>query len=212
MGILRKVSELLSPSDPELVEKTLARLNEQDTWNDVFSTKLIELLDKIDQVKGEIRERLRRADERLQKAESVTQAESSLLEKVAKYGNASQRLELAEAAQQRASSLAADARNQLERATAALDSARTLAVEGHRKADDANRTFCSAREAQFKAATLARQTLRCATVAVASSWVAMCWTGWFMVRTRPVSWAAAILSIVILAGAAFIVRGIRSDT
>ena len=50
MGILKRVGDLLSPNDPELVEKTLARLTEQDTWNDVFSTKLIELLDKIDQV------------------------------------------------------------------------------------------------------------------------------------------------------------------
>ena len=50
VGILKRVGDLLSPNDTELVEKTLARLTEQDTWNDVFSTKLIELLDKIDQV------------------------------------------------------------------------------------------------------------------------------------------------------------------
>ena len=78
------ILKLFSPSDPELVEKTLSRLAEQDTWNDVFSTKLIELLDKLDQIKHEIRERMRKADERIRKAESVVQAESLLLDEAAK--------------------------------------------------------------------------------------------------------------------------------
>jgi vacuolar-type H+-ATPase subunit I/STV1 len=78
------IFKLFSPSDPDLVEKILTRLAEQDTWNDVFSTKLIELLDKSDQVKREIRERMRKADERIKKAESVEQAESLLLEEAAK--------------------------------------------------------------------------------------------------------------------------------
>ena len=38
MGIMKKIGDLVSPNDPELVEKTLARLDEQDRWNDVFST------------------------------------------------------------------------------------------------------------------------------------------------------------------------------
>jgi hypothetical protein len=55
MGIMKKVGEILSPNDPELVEKTLVRIEEQDHWNDVFSTKLIELLDSHDFLKTEIR-------------------------------------------------------------------------------------------------------------------------------------------------------------
>jgi hypothetical protein len=58
-NILKAVGELLSPNDPELIEKTLARIDEQDKWNDVFSTKLIELLDNMDLVKSELRERMR---------------------------------------------------------------------------------------------------------------------------------------------------------
>lgn len=59
MGILTGFSNLLSPKDPELVQKTLARIDEQDKWNDVFSTKLIEILDNIDLLKREHRQRLR---------------------------------------------------------------------------------------------------------------------------------------------------------
>lgn len=152
MGILKKAGDLLSPNDPELVEKTLARLGEQDTWNDVFSTKLIELLDKIDKVKSDIRARLRIVDERIQKAESVTQAESSLLEKTARFGDASHRLKLAEAAEQRASAGAAEAKSEWERATAALDSIQRMAVDARSLADDAHRQFRSALEHELKAA------------------------------------------------------------
>jgi len=41
----------ISPSVPELVEKTLTRIAEQDTWNGVFATKLIEVLDHIDDLR-----------------------------------------------------------------------------------------------------------------------------------------------------------------
>src|SRR3954447_16453593 len=60
---MKALGELVSPNDPELVEKTLSRIAEQDRWNDVFSTKLIELLDKIDAVKSEIRDRIRVAED-----------------------------------------------------------------------------------------------------------------------------------------------------
>lgn len=41
MGIFR-------PKDQKLVELTLQRLSQQDEWNDIFATKLIEILDKLD--------------------------------------------------------------------------------------------------------------------------------------------------------------------
>jgi hypothetical protein len=199
MGILKGLRDLLSPTDPELVEKTLARLNEQDTWNDVFSTKLIELLDNIDIVKHEVRERLR-------KAESITQAESLLLEKAAKYGDASRRLELAEIAQQQASSLATDAKEQLVKATAALDDARKMAAEARNLAEDANKKFCLSREVEVKSAALARATVCYGTVAVALSWIAVGWIAWFMVRTTHFFWGAVCLSVVIPTVAAAFVR------
>ncbi len=61
MGIMKKIGDLVSPNDPELVEKTLARLDEQDRWNDVFSTKLIEILDRNDALKSELRQKLSKA-------------------------------------------------------------------------------------------------------------------------------------------------------
>jgi hypothetical protein len=312
MSIMSSVGKLLSPNDPELVEKTLARITEQDTWNDVFSTKLIELLDNIDQINGEIRQRMRQADERIQKAESVTQAEVLLLDGAAKaeaigymlaakgdtleavrleylaaknlyegadtvraeskvlladverrfksthalweeaiaqhksatklngtataaYQTSCEKLEessgsyvvatkivysaksgfqdardhLKEAvlAQQQASTNAADARNQLEKATGLLDDARTMAVETRGLAEDAKKQFQSAQDAQVDAARFSHLTVRYATSAVALSWIAMSWAGWFIVRTRPLFWTALVLSILLIAVVITIMRG-----
>jgi hypothetical protein len=72
--------KMFTPEDAEVVKKTLARIDEQDRWNDVFSTKLIELLDNIDGLKKEIRERMRRV-------ESIKFAESVLLDEASKTEN-----------------------------------------------------------------------------------------------------------------------------
>ena len=206
-----KIGELLAPNEPELVEKTLARLNEQDNWNDVFSTKLIELLDKIDQVKGEIRERLRSADERIKRAASVTQAESLLLEKSKTFGDASRRLELAEAAERRATSLARDAQGDLQRAMAALIDAKSRAEFAQSQSENASKQLHLAKETQSRATHLSRLTARYATCAVSLSWIAMGWTGWFLFRTRPVLWADVCFSILIVAVTGLILKGSRSD-
>lgn len=50
----------MGKADPQVIELVDKRLSEQDKWNDVFSTKLIELLDKNDAVRAEIRKRLER--------------------------------------------------------------------------------------------------------------------------------------------------------
>jgi uncharacterized membrane protein YdbT with pleckstrin-like domain len=207
MSILKKVSELLSPSDPELVEKTLARLNEQDTWNDVFSTKLIELLDKIDLIKAEIRDRLRGADQRIQKAESVTQAESLLLEHAARFGNASERLDAAQKAAQQASADAAEAKKHLERATNLLESARRTEAEARDLADQARRDLCSAREAESRAAQISRVTARFAITGIAISFIVLAWTLWLVIRTKFLFWIVVSLSIVIAVVSIVLVRG-----
>lgn len=212
MGILKKVGDLLSPSDPELVEKTLARLNEQDTWNDVFSTKLIEILDKIDQIKAEIRQRLRDADKRIQRAESVTQAESILREKAAQFGDASRRLETAHAAEERACGAALDAKQILEKSTDALDEARNQALHARSIAEDASVRLRDAHEAEVKATKLSRYTVRTAAIAVALSWIALTWTGWLMVATKSTVWIAVSFSLVIFSSAAFVVWRTRNDT
>lgn len=211
MGILKKVGDLLSPSDPELVEKTLARLNEQDTWNDVFSTKLIELLDKIDQIKSEIRQRLRDADKRIQRAESVTQAESTLREKAAQFGDASRRLEAAQAAEERATMAALDAKRSLDKATTALDEARKEAVRARNMAEDAGAKLRAAHEAEMKASRLSRHIVCSAAVAVALSWIALVWVGWLMFASQLPLWAAISFSVVISASAGFVVWRTRND-
>jgi hypothetical protein len=68
-----ELGKLPSPNDSELVEKTLARIADQDTWNDVLSTKLIELVDNIDGLQRDLRERMRRI-------ESVTRSVSLLFD------------------------------------------------------------------------------------------------------------------------------------
>lgn len=211
MKLLKKVSELLSPNDPELVEKTLARLGEQDMWNDVFSTKLIELLDKIDEVKSEIRERLRRSDERIQKAESVVQAESLLLEKAKKFGDASKRLEIAEAAERQACSMAEDARNQLGVAATTLEDARSKAEVARGQSEYASKQLRLAQEAHSRVRRFSRIVVRYATMAVALSWIAMSWIGWFLIHTRPALFGVVTFSILITVAAAFILRGTQID-
>lgn len=83
MDFLKNVGEKLSPDQPpmrqarELLDKavnavsakdteqhrlTLERLDKQDVWNDVFSTKLIEVLDKIDGIRTSVRTSLDQAD------------------------------------------------------------------------------------------------------------------------------------------------------
>ncbi|MGA8728540.1 MAG: hypothetical protein WB608_07295 [Terracidiphilus sp.] len=211
MGILKKVGDLLSPSDPELVEKTLARINEQDTWNDVFSTKLIELLDKVDQIKSEIRQRLRDADKRIQRAESVTQAESILREKAAQFGDASRRLETAQAAEERASAAALNAMRSLEKATATFEECRKESAHARSMAEDANARLRAARDVELKAVRLSRFTVGIAAIAIALSWSALVWFGWLMVATKLSPWIALSLSLVIFASAGFVVWRARND-
>jgi chromosome segregation ATPase len=212
LGILKKVGDLLSPSDPELVEKTLARLNEQDTWNDVFSTKLIELLDKVDQIKSEIRQRLRDADKRIQRAESVTQAESMLLEKATQFGDASRCLEMAQAAEERACEAALDANRSLEKATTTLEEARSEAVHARNMAEDARVKLRTAHIAEVKAARLSRHTVGTVAIAVALSSIALVWVGSLMLATRSAPWIAATLSLIISASAVFVAWRTRNDT
>jgi hypothetical protein len=45
-------------SDQELVAKAAGLRDEQDKWNDLFATKLIELLDKIDAIRSQVKDEL----------------------------------------------------------------------------------------------------------------------------------------------------------
>jgi chromosome segregation ATPase len=75
-SIMKWAGDVLSPNDPELVHKTLTRLDEQDRWNDVFSTKLIELLDKQDGMRSDLRHKLTSAAAELHTAtEKLARAE-----------------------------------------------------------------------------------------------------------------------------------------
>jgi hypothetical protein len=71
MGIMKAIGDILSPNDPELVEKTLSRLVQQDQWNDVFSTVLLEMLEGNDSLKAEIRKSLREAKGELNRAQQL---------------------------------------------------------------------------------------------------------------------------------------------
>jgi isoleucyl-tRNA synthetase len=211
MSVLRKMGEWISPSDPDLVEKTLARLNEQDKWNDVFSTKLIELLDNIDKIKSETRKCLRDVTERLQEAESATQAESLLLDKAKEFGDASQRLEFAHTAQKCARALAEEAKTTFESASATLADAQRNEEIARRDAEAANAQLLLAREAEERAMRLSSVVVCFATIAVAFSWIAAGWVGWLTMRTEPALWAACFWTILLLAVAGLILRGAKRD-
>ena len=205
------ILDILRPNDPELVEKTLARLNEQDRWNDVFSTKLIELLDNVDTIKSETRKCLRDSTERLKNAESVMQAESLLLEKAKEFGDTSQRLEFAHTAQKRARSLAEEAQTKFESASATLADAQRCEEIARRHAESAKAKLLQAREAEERAVRLSRVAIRYSTTAVAMAWIAAGWIVWLTVRTGPALWAPISWTILVSAAAALILRGVKRD-
>ena len=61
MRLFNKVGGSFPSKHPEILEITLARVAEQDTWNDVFTNRLIQLVEKVEAVESEIREGLRTA-------------------------------------------------------------------------------------------------------------------------------------------------------
>lgn len=88
LELLKKAQSFISPKDYEQLRLTLDRLDRQEVWNDVFSTKLIEVLDKIDGIRenvqaslgnaaatqNETAERLRRVDTSLFRFRTVIAA------------------------------------------------------------------------------------------------------------------------------------------
>src|ERR1035437_2436840 len=165
-SLLTKFGRVFSPNDPELVKQTLARIDQQDTWNDVFSTKLIELLDNIDLLKSEIRERMRIA-------ESVPHTATVSLER-------------AETAHSQASQSTLEARGLLEDSGRKLDRARVCTEEAARHLHAAEAQLASsdknlkkaseleaaAEQKQLNAARLIRTAGRYLALGLAVSWTA----------------------------------------
>jgi hypothetical protein len=56
---MKTLGQLCSPNDHDFIKKTLARMDEQDRSNGVFSTKLFAVLDNTDSIKSEVRARPR---------------------------------------------------------------------------------------------------------------------------------------------------------
>lgn len=145
--IMKAIGDILSPNDPELVEKTLSRLEQQDQWNDVFSTVLLEMLDGSDSLKTEIRCSLRNVESRLLRAEAVTQAESVLKEKATAFGVGLEKLEAALAAEERATSRTNSAEEQLQTATTLALQARLQAEKAEKEATKATKLLEDAENA-----------------------------------------------------------------
>lgn len=205
MSVMSGIGKLFSPNDPELVEKTLVRINEQDTWNDVFSTKLIELLDNIDLLKREVREKMR-------SVESAT-------------GTAMSSLERAEIGNKQAAAASLEAQRLLSDATRQSKWARDLANEAEQRLRAAEARIASLeldlknakdRETnaglkQLQAAKRYRVTMHYSAAATAVSWVAMIWFAWFALRPAWSLWAATAASLFLLFLAIFIPGRLKHD-
>ena len=203
MSIMSRIGDLLSPNDPELVEKTLARIAEQDTWNDVFSTKLIELLDTIDLLKTEHRQKLRVAEAAAQ--------------------NASASLEQAEGAHKRASESILEAKRTLDESAGQLDRARSSAADAERQLRAAEARLQSSDQNVQKARELAslseqkhvsavrllRRIIHYAVWAVALSWTATVWFAWLALRPGLPLWEACVASGVVIVAAVLIPRAVK---
>lgn len=203
MRIMREIGEFLSPNDPELVEKTLTRIAEQDTWNDVFSTKLIELLDNIDLLKTEHRQKLRAV-------ETATQ-------------NASVSLEKAENAHNRAAENFREAKRTLNESARQLDRARDCTTESEgqlRAAEDRLRSSeqilekaCElerlSEQKYVNAVKLVHKVVQYSVYSVAISLVAIVWYAWMALRTGFPIWAPSLATVVILLAATFIPKSLE---
>jgi hypothetical protein len=205
MPIMKTLGDLLSPNDPELVEKTLARIAKQDTWNDVFSTKLIELLDNIDLLKSEIRAKMRTL-------ESVTQTASTSLEH-------------AETAHKQAAQSTVEAKRLLDQSTCQLNRARNCTEEATRQlhaaevrlaSSDKNLQKACALEAEaekkrLNTARLLRAAVRHSALATAASWAATTWMAWFALGPAVPLWAACAASVFLIVAAVLFGRLVKHE-
>jgi hypothetical protein len=207
MGIMKAVGEIFSPNDPELVEKTLGKLNEQDKWNDIFSTKLIELLDKIDEVKAEIRESLRKADARLQEAESATQAEATLMEHATRFGDASQRLEIARNSEKGAEANYLAAKQSTEQAEQLFAKASDQAGLAQRLAQSAKDDLEAAKVSLDKIRLQEKRITRTGIVLVAICWISLAWAPWILPAMKAHLALPITLTVLIVLLAPILLKG-----
>lgn len=184
MSILTKAANLFNPSDPELVAKTLTRIAEQDTWNDVFSTKLIDVLDNIDGLKSELRTKMRSVEQ------SAVEANQSL--------------------EQSASQLTR-ACSVEEKATRDLQSALQSLLSSQQNLNAAEELAKVARGKQVAASGSFLKAVRWAVSAVALSWIALTWTAWVPFRSVTPIWAPCIATAVIALAVTLIANGVTRE-
>ena len=229
-NILQLFGELVSPNDPELVEKTLARINEQDKWNDVFSKKLIELLDNIDHLKAEIRERMRLAEvngntacaslERAEHAhkaaaEHTLEAERLLEVEIRKGAQLAEAtisaarasLEQAQRAHNEANEQVLEARRFLDGASRQVEHAQQRAVDAISRLRDAeeklalaDRKLTESRESERAAVKRSKAVMRWSLVATALSWSGTIWLAWVTLRPTFPLYGAIAVSTLIVIG------------
>lgn len=138
-------------SDQELVSKAAGLREEQDKWNDLFATKLIELLDKIDSIQaGAKTELASAADQRLSLEElercrdflpslqgRLVTLQNSLEEEQKKIREEHSRMEAMLASAQRNEAAAVTARNCLDGAVSRLKIADEKIIDAARRLNEA---------------------------------------------------------------------------
>ena len=184
MSIMKKAAELFSPSDPELVDKTLARLAEQDTWNDVFSTKLIEILDNIDRLKAETHQSSRTNEQR------GADAKRSFVESATLLKDALQVEEKAIAALREAREHLLSSEMNLQTACTRSEIAENALAKSFELASNAELRGT-------KALLLLKKATLCAITAVAISWIGFLWAAWLTYRSTVPLWIACSTTAVI---------------
>jgi cation transport ATPase len=199
---LGKWGSLLAPKDPVLVEKTLMRIDEQDKWNDVFSTKLIELLDNIDNLKADVRERLRQAHAVL-RAEAMLVDEASKLEEFQKkYENAQVALAEARLEHNYAKQAQDQATQELSQASAESNAAKRGYGLAHQLANQAGDHMRTA-EQRYRFASLA------AIIALSLCSHMTLWTSWIVLRIAVPVWIPISLTVVMVAVTGYAIKRMR---
>ena len=197
MGIMKKVGEIFSPNDPELIKRTLARLDEQDRWNDVFSTKLIELLDKQDGMRSDLRHKLTNAATELQAAtDKLVRAENLAADAKRSYGQAEAHaaaatsdLQAAKGKLVGAENLAANAKQSYEEAEERIAAATALL-------NRTTETLKATENLLQKARQQARRTTQFAWATAAASGAAVLCLSF--AHTGPVLWTSRVAALLLI--------------
>lgn len=189
-------------------KKVIERLHKQDTWNDLFSTKLIELLDKVDGICNSVSTRMRKIEE-LSKAEELLLDEANNLRTAKEaLSLATSVLAVAKQSTEVATAKHLEAQESNKRAETAFSNSREKLEAAIRTTQEAGNSLLLARKNQEQTLKQFQANLRLHAASLYIFCSLLIWSFWFLER-NPISLLYPIAGSIILTivTAVVLVRG-----